>query len=286
MIDFAIEQFESEQSCTEFIFRSKWPEGYQCSRCGSGDYYTITSRRLPLFECRNCNYQASLLTGTIMEGSRTSLPKWFTAIGLVTRERGISALELCKIIEVTYKTAWLILHKIRCAMSLSEGETVLCGIVRIHAACYGRPHNPSFLHHPQEHPILVGAMLDGNGLPIRVKFEKVDLADFRGHAVLRSGIASFQEQFVDSTSTYDVQSIPAARFAVKRFPPILKIARQACSVLNKTYHGLGPKHLQAYLDEFGYRFNLSLQQCPPFPSLAKLCLTSSRITYRALTQCA
>ena len=70
----------SEKACEEYLFHLKWPNGFVCPYCGHGQAYTIHTRKQPLYECACCKHQTSLTAGTIMEGTRTSLIKWFTAI--------------------------------------------------------------------------------------------------------------------------------------------------------------------------------------------------------------
>lgn len=111
-------QFPTEDSCIPALFALKWPHGYRCPNCKHPRAYVIRTRRLPLYEC-SCHHQTSLTVGTIMEGSRTSLRKWITAMWLVSRsDKGINAVKLSSMIEVTSKTAWAMLHKIRTAIAV------------------------------------------------------------------------------------------------------------------------------------------------------------------------
>ncbi|GFP22317.1 hypothetical protein HKBW3S06_01544, partial [Candidatus Hakubella thermalkaliphila] len=75
---------------------------------------------------------SDVTVGTVMEKTRTDLTKWFLAIYLIAHDkRGISAHKLSEEIEVSYKTAWLILHKIRRAMRKRDAEYSLAGIVEL-----------------------------------------------------------------------------------------------------------------------------------------------------------
>lgn len=121
----------SEQDCMLALYKSKWPDGFRCPRCAHHEAYRIATRKLPLFECKNCRTQTSLIAGTIMEGTRTPLSSWFLAISLLAAPNGINAKQLARTISVTYKTAWLICHKIRHAMRCAEQKSLLTGVVRI-----------------------------------------------------------------------------------------------------------------------------------------------------------
>lgn len=73
-----------------------------------------------------------------MEKTRTDLSKWFLAFYLIAHDKqGISAFKLAEEIEVTYKTAWLMLHKIRQAMRKRDAEYTLAGIVELDDAFFG-----------------------------------------------------------------------------------------------------------------------------------------------------
>lgn len=274
--------FNTEEACADVLFRAKWPTGFTCTRCGHRHASTIATRRLPLFECRHCGYQSSLTAGTVMEGSRTELRKWFMAFFLVSRtECGTNAVELSRNINVTYKTAWLILRKIRHAMSEADSRSLLTGIIRVNGSVYGRPHNPSWYRHPQEHPLLIGASVDEHGDPAYVKIKVVSGDHMKERVILRSAEQAFTKRHMEPLIT-NVQFV-RSRWSYKRFQQLLRISAAASHWINTTFHGLGPKHLQAYLDEFCYRLNLSFQNSPIFSHLTRLCATTAAITYSALT---
>jgi len=95
----------------------RWPNGFQCPRCAHERAYKIRTRKFPLYECCQCNYQTTVLVGTIFEKTRTDLRKWFWAIYLVAHDkRGVSARFIADELEVCYDTAWTMPDKIRKAM--------------------------------------------------------------------------------------------------------------------------------------------------------------------------
>src|SRR5699024_1591471 len=107
---------------------------------GHKEYFVTRTRKLTLYECKQCRYQATVTSGTVMEKTRTSLVKWFLAIYLVAHDkRGISAARLASEIEVTFKTALLMLHKICRAMGERDSEYTLAGIVELDDAFFGAP---------------------------------------------------------------------------------------------------------------------------------------------------
>ncbi len=97
-----------------------WPDGPFCPHCGSVEkIYTITGKtaRLGLKKCGNCRKQFTVKVGTVFESSHVPLHKWFQAVFLMaSSKKGISAHQLHRTLEVTYKTAWFMAHRIREAM--------------------------------------------------------------------------------------------------------------------------------------------------------------------------
>ncbi|WP_438448012.1 hypothetical protein [Gorillibacterium sp. sgz5001074] len=217
-----------------------------------------------------------------MEGSRTSLVKWFQAIQLISDpEHGISALTLCRILCVTYKTAWSMLHKIRYAMGRAEAEEPLHGQVVIHDACYGRPHNSTVFQHPEESPVVVGSVVSEDQ-PSRIMFRMVPTEWMLGRQILPIAARSFIRDHVSESSKRSC-SIHLLRFAPARTKIARPLFRGACLWLNQTFRGIGKKHLQAYLDEFCCRTNLTLSSAPIFAGISHICAAFGTITYRALT---
>lgn len=170
--------FSTDSAYIEYIFQTKWPEGFSCPRCKHNHAYVTTPRRLPLYECSHCRHQTTLISGTIMEGSRTGLSKWILALFIFSRtNKGTTAIELSKFIKVTYKTAWLILYKIRSMIHSSDAQTPLSGSVCINSAIYGRPYNPSVDKHPQEHLLLIGSSVNESNESTYLKIKHVLLTN-------------------------------------------------------------------------------------------------------------
>jgi hypothetical protein len=247
-------RFSTEEACVEFLAKVKWPDGFVCTRCGHRYAYVTTTRRLPLYECASCRHQNSLIAGTVMEGSRTDLRKWLLAMFLISDpDHGISAVKLESIIEVTYKTAWLILHKIRHAMGEADKSVLLAGLVQVNAAIYGRPHIGTILRLPQEQPVFVAATMSSPGEPTYVKIKQVPKMDLSEKRILPMGLHAFAAAHIEPNAAVEFNT---KRYAPKKLQPLLPVFARANMWLNKTFGGIGPRHLQAYLNEFCYRFNV------------------------------
>jgi transposase-like protein len=277
-----LEHFNTEEACADFLFQVKWPDGFSCPRCAHRRAYTTSTRRLPLYECASCRHQTSLIAGTVMEGSRTELRKWLLALFLIAHpDKGITSLKLSRTIKVTYKTAWLMLHKIRHAMGEADTSTLLSGFARVNIACYGQPYNPTVFRHPQQQPLFIGASMNEQGEPVYVKIKVIPDSHMKDWNVLREGPEEFEKRHVKPGTPVE---IIAQRYKSNRFKQLLLLFREADKWINDTFHGLGPRHLQAYLNEFCYRLNLKLRKAHIFERLARLCAGSRAITYTALTK--
>lgn len=129
------------------LFRSlRWPETDGepvCPRCGCCDAYDIPSRRK--FQCKACMHQFSVTSGTIFAARKLSFTDLLAAIVLfVNGAKGVSALQISRDLDVQYKTAYVLCHKLREAMAKGQAGIQLEGIVEIDGAYFGghiRPEN-------------------------------------------------------------------------------------------------------------------------------------------------
>jgi len=109
-------RFGTESNCTKILEKVRWPQGFQCPRCGSKEYSFVETRKL--YQCSQCRHQISITADTLFHATKIPLVKWFWAIYLTASDKGgISALRLSKNIGVSWICARNILKKIRTAMS-------------------------------------------------------------------------------------------------------------------------------------------------------------------------
>ncbi len=113
----AIRYFSDLDVCTEFVANLRWPNGPVCPRCGSTEHSYLTTRRLWKCKNRECRKQYSVKLGTIFEDSPLGLDKWLPAVWLIANSKnGISSHKLARALDVTQKSSWFMLHRIRLAM--------------------------------------------------------------------------------------------------------------------------------------------------------------------------
>ena len=128
--------FATEEGCRRYLFGLRWPDGFRCPRCGSAKAWEVGQ----VMECAGCGHQASGTAGTIFHRSHQPLTVWFRAMWWVTSQKtGASALGLQRVLGMgSYKTAWMMLHKLRRAM-VRPGRDRLAGRVEVDENFVGAP---------------------------------------------------------------------------------------------------------------------------------------------------
>ena len=114
-----------------------------CPSCGSCDkHYFISTRKQ--FRCKDCNHTFSVTSGTIFASHKKSLKVYLIAIALFTNAvKSISALQLSRDLDVQYKTAWVLSHKIRESLFLNQDNEKLSGICEVDGVYVGNYIRPA-----------------------------------------------------------------------------------------------------------------------------------------------
>jgi transposase-like protein len=116
-------EFANENKAREALEAIRWPDGPYCPHCGNSNRDKIAMgqgqiARRGLYYCAECNGQFTVTVGTVMERSKIPLSKWLLAMHLMgASKKGMSALQLQRMLGVTYKTAWFLCRRIREAMT-------------------------------------------------------------------------------------------------------------------------------------------------------------------------
>src|SRR5216684_919095 len=123
-----INLFDTDERCRELLVRLRWPNGPECPRCKMPAVELATAKQL--FYCKGCDYQFTVMSGTVFNDSHLPLQKWFLATLLLCESRkGHSANQLKRELGVSYKTAWYLCHRIRYAMT--EVHKMLDGTIEV-----------------------------------------------------------------------------------------------------------------------------------------------------------
>ena len=111
--------YSDENAARKHLEGLLWPEGPFCPHCGNTNPSRIhklqgKSTRPGVYKCRECEKPFSVTVGTVFERSHVPLHKWIYAVHLLTTsKKGISSHQLMRMLDVTYKTAWFMSHRIR-----------------------------------------------------------------------------------------------------------------------------------------------------------------------------
>lgn len=107
-----LEAFPTEESCIKYLEQQRWANGIPVSPYDPTS--KVYNRGDGMYRCKNMGKNFNVRIGTMFEGAKLPLRKWFVAIYEITsRKKGISSIELSKRISVTYKTAWFMNQHIR-----------------------------------------------------------------------------------------------------------------------------------------------------------------------------
>jgi transposase-like protein len=115
--------FHDEAKALAHIEASRWANGVYCPHCGSTNVKKMGGKtQAGMFQCNGCRDKFTVRTGTVMERSHIPLHKWLLATHIMAAsKKGMSALQMSRMIGVTYKSAWFLCHRIREAMDVDTG---------------------------------------------------------------------------------------------------------------------------------------------------------------------
>ena len=111
------EVIPDEQAAIAYAEQMIWGEPPWCGRCGGDNVYRVKRNYPASHRCRDCKKYCSVRTGTVMAETNLPIRTWFLAIYFMhTSRKGVSALQLQKMLDVSYEAAWFLCHRIREAM--------------------------------------------------------------------------------------------------------------------------------------------------------------------------
>jgi transposase-like protein len=126
--DFSNPIFHNEDKARAWLEARLWPEGPICPKCGVVNQATLMqgkSHRAGLYQCNACREPFTVTVGTLYERSHVPLHKWLGATHLMmASKKGMSALQISRMIGVTYKTAWFLCHRIRESLREHDGSQI------------------------------------------------------------------------------------------------------------------------------------------------------------------
>jgi transposase-like protein len=115
--------FQDATAAREWLETMLWPEGPVCGHCGVKDEAKALSSRPGTYQCNACRKQFTVTVGTVFERSHIPLNKWLLATFLFTSsKKGISAHQMHRLLDITYKSAWFMMHRLREAVTPATSD--------------------------------------------------------------------------------------------------------------------------------------------------------------------
>ena len=286
-----LKRFPDELSCIEYLIQARWEDKIVCPHCGSKrKIYKIKGGKI--LTCADCRKQFTVKVGTIFEDSALPLQKWFMAIYILTaHKKGISSLQLSRDINVTQKTAWFMLHRIRFAVKTKTFYTPLMGTIEADETYVGGKAHGT-VGRGAENKTAVFGMIQRKGdvrcMPVADVTAKTLQGIISDHVGLGSTIMT--DELRSYNGLHDNYTHKRIKHLKKQYvngdihtQAIEGFWSQMKRGINGTYHAISPKHLARYCDEFSYKHNTrKVNDSQRFASA--LGLVDCRLTYKNLIE--
>ena len=299
-----IEKFSNEDKCRTYLEALRWPNGIACPQCGAVPERITPIPSRGLHRCNECQYQISVRAGTILQDSKLPLWKWFLSTYLIVEaKKGISANQLKRTIGVgSYRTAWYVSHRVRAAMGI-VWEDQLRGVVEADETFVGGKHRrPGRDEYgriwrgpdpARPKAVVLGAVERETG-NIRLRLApnrgRQSLKAFLDDAVADEATALYTDDWgayrtmVDDGDTRHETVNHSANEWVRGDVHTNGI-ESVWSLLKRSivgsYHHVSVKHLPAYLEEIGFKYN-NRYNPHIFRETLRVLVTADPLTYETL----
>ncbi len=314
--------FPNEETCLGYLRAARFPNGFVCPYCDwMGEPYRFQNRP-DMLRCRSCKRDTRLTAGTIMQKSKVPLCTWFWGAFLVTSlTPGMSALQFQKMLGIKrYETAFNMLHKLRAAMvrperdpiggewpvevdetyigGATQGEgrgrhhkTLVAGIVEVRPRSKAPGPDPNLpsgqqpQHRGGHGRNFIAGRLRLQVIPNRRQetLEPVVLANVKPGTEARTDGWTGYDSLLNLGYRHVAVPVRGDQAKTDQHLPMIHIVFGNLDAwLLGTHHGVGPKHLQSYLNEFVFRFNRRFWPMVAFDSVLKIAARVEAPTYTGL----
>lgn len=290
-----LEKYNCEDKCRAYLEELRWPNGPVCPKCQKKDVVRVGGRD-EVLRCKDCQAQFTVTVGTIFHDSHLPFAKWFLATILICEaKKGISALQLKRLLGTGYKTAWYLTHRIRQAMmNANDEEGKLSGIVEIDDTWVGGRNYKGVGSGRDNKSCVVGITERGGKLRLMVV---EDLNSDSIRKVVRKWVSKDLELIVsDAYSAYLPAIGPTYRnkyTRVNHSRAYMESQEDTNCIENRfsllkrgivgSWHKVSVKHLQRYLEEVSFRFSQRNNPALFSQTLLSL-LTTDPLTFKELTK--
>ena len=304
--------FPDDAACANYLERIRWAGGFTCPHCNEAAEPFRFAARPGVLRCRKCRKDTALTAGTVMERTHTPMSAWFWAAYLVaSHTAGMSATQFQRQLGLNrYETAFQILHKLRAGMVRPDrdrigrpGEHVEVDETWVGGATRGKgrgTHDQTLVvaavevRNREPKPGAKGTPRRGGRYAGRLRMEvapnrsKLALTSFVQSAVMPGTMV-----ITDAAPSYarltgiGYDHLPVVEgnnpdVAEEYLPIVHLVFSNLKAWLKGCHHGVSPQHLQAYLNEFTFRFNRRFYPFNAFRSLLGIGGEVSAPTYAEL----
>lgn len=290
--------FPTEEAAVKWFEAQVWPTGRCCGKCGSMDTTEVPNAKPMPYRCRDCRSYFSVRTGTALERSKIPLRKWAIAIYLeMTSLKGISSMKLHRDLDISQKSAWFMLHRIREAFASPTDGPRFRGPVEVDETYMGgKRKNMSNAKRATlkgrgtvGKTAVVGAKdRDTNQVRAQVvmKTDKPTLHGFVIDHTDPNATVYTDDALVYETLPFDHEAVQhsvaeyvrdqAHTNGIESFWAVLKRAHTG------VFHKMSPKHLHRYIQQFESKHNL--RESDTFDQMRNIVtgLIGRRLMYRQL----
>ena len=287
--------FHDETKAREWLEAQIWPDGPTCPHCGSCEPTALKGKahRPGLYQCNDCRQQFTVTVGTLFERSKIPLSKWLMATYLLSAsKKGMSTRQLSRMLGVSVKSTWFMMHRIREVMRESK-PGALGGSNKVVEAdetyIGGKAKNRAFGPPPKKEPVVVLIERDGSVRSFHV--EAVNARTLRPILVTQIDRASYlmtdesnvytktgREFSGHGTVNHSIKEYVRGKFwhtnTMENYFSILKRG------INGNYQWVSAKHLKRYLGEFDFRYNTRHITDFERAAIAAKGIQGKRLTYR------
>jgi len=285
-----MDKYSDEDGCREYLTKLRWHDDITCPHCGSKSIRNSYARNI--YDCGSCRYQFSVTSGTIFHDSHLPLPKWFVAIYLmVESKKGMSANQMKRTLNVSYKTAWYLCHRIRAAMT-EINQKPLSEIVEVDETWVGGTTKGKG-HGYKGNKKIVGGVIQRGGdarLSVLDGLDRKTLHEFIHKHVSDDAEAIYTDDWHSYNGIEDAntkhEAVNHSQNEWVRGDIHTNNVENVWSLLKRSimgsYHKVSAKHLDAYLNELEWRFNNRENPYLFRDTLLKL-INSENLPYQTLT---
>ena len=280
------EKFPDEDSCLAYLSKIKWPSGYECSKCGHNNCCKGNGKYDR--QCTVCRYVESPTAGTLFHRCKFPILKAFYIVYyLATSKNGISTTELSRKLALRQKTCWLFKHKVMKGMESSKNFPME-GKVEVDETYVGGQDDQSIGRNEGKKKIVVVAIeKQGKGISriygrVIATAGRENLKGFmKGHIHAQANIKTDKwTGYKGLGNEFPNLKQEKSEKKGKNFPQLHRGIMMFKAWLRGVHHSVS--HLQAYVNEYTYRFNRHKMKEGIFENLIQRMVKNKPYTYKMI----